>query len=124
MDLKTLIAFVALDVLLVLTPGADWAFAIAAGLRRSAIGASVAGLAGGYLVHVGLVTAGAGALITNSPAALNALTLVGAAYLAWLGVGAAWHPARVTASDKGGATEPEARSGVVGAPGATSRACW
>ncbi|MFD9006259.1 hypothetical protein ACFV0T_35835 [Streptomyces sp. NPDC059582] len=33
MDSTTVAAFLAVDLLLVLTPGADWAYAIAAGLR-------------------------------------------------------------------------------------------
>lgn len=102
MDFSALIAFVAVDLALVLTPGADWAFAIAAGLRGREVVASVAGLAGGYAVHAALVTVGVGALLARSASALDALTLAGAAYLVWLGLGVLRRPPGVTA-DAGGA---------------------
>jgi threonine/homoserine/homoserine lactone efflux protein len=85
MDFSALIAFVAVDLALVLTPGADWAFAIAAGLRGRSV-PSVAGLAGGYAVHATLVTVGVGALLARSASALDILTLAGAGYLVWLGL--------------------------------------
>jgi threonine/homoserine/homoserine lactone efflux protein len=113
MDPTLLSAFAALSLLLVPTPGADWAFAITAGLRRRNVGASVGGLASGYVGHVGLVTAGAGALVAHSGAALNALTFVGATYLAWLGIGTARHPTRVVAGD--GIDETNLRAGLRGA---------
>jgi threonine/homoserine/homoserine lactone efflux protein len=80
-------AFAAVDIFLVLTPGADWAFAIAAGLKGRRIVASVAGLAGGYVVQAALVTAGVGALLARNAGALSVLTLFGAAY--WCGWAAA-----------------------------------
>jgi len=96
MNSSALIAFAAVDLVLVLTPGADWAFAIAAGLRGRAI-APVAGLAGGYAVHAALVTAGVGALLARSPSALDVLTFAGAAYLLHLGIGVARRPAGISA---------------------------
>jgi threonine/homoserine/homoserine lactone efflux protein len=101
MDFSALIAFLAVDLALVLTPGADWAFAIAAGLRGRSV-ASVAGLAGGYAVHATLVTVGVGALLARSASALDVLTLAGAAYLIWLGLGVLRRPPNV-ASEAGGA---------------------
>jgi threonine/homoserine/homoserine lactone efflux protein len=100
MNLSALIAFLAVDLALVLTPGADWAFAIAAGLRGRSV-ASVAGLAGGYAVHAALVTAGVGALLARSASALDFLTLAGAAYLVWLGVGVLRRPPGVAAEAGG-----------------------
>src|SRR5262245_62798712 len=94
-NFSALIAFVAVDLALVLTPGADWAFAIAAGLRGRAVG-SVAGLTGGYAVHAALVTAGVGALLARSTSALDVLTLAGATYLVWLGLGVLRRPPAVT----------------------------
>ena len=90
-------AFATLDILLVITPGADWAFAIAAGLAGRNVHASVAGLAAGYLAPAALVTVGVGApLMARDPLALSVLTLVGAAYL--VSVGASRSPgARATA---------------------------
>jgi threonine/homoserine/homoserine lactone efflux protein len=91
MNFSALIAFAAVDLTLVLTPGADWAFAIAAGLRGRAV-SSVAGLAGGYAVHAALVTAGVGALLARSASALDVLTFAGAAYLLWLGLAVVRRP--------------------------------
>ncbi len=92
-------AFVAVDVLLVLTPGADWAFAVAAGLRGRWILASVAGLASGYLIDAALVTVGVGALLARHADALAVLTVLGAAYLVWLGTCVARRPAPLVAGD-------------------------
>jgi threonine/homoserine/homoserine lactone efflux protein len=99
-NFSALIAFVAVDLTLVLTPGADWAFAIAAGLRGRAV-ASVAGLAGGYAVQAALVTAGVGTVLARSASALDALTFAGAAYLLWLGLGVLRRPPGVTAGGAG-----------------------
>jgi threonine/homoserine/homoserine lactone efflux protein len=81
-----LAAFVAIDVVLVLTPGPDWAYVIAVGLRDRVVAPAVAGLVLGYAALTGVVAAGLAAVIATSPGALIAMTLVGAAYLLWLGV--------------------------------------
>lgn len=78
-------AFLAVDLLLILTPGADWAYAIAAGLRDRSVIPAVAGLVVGYAGHTLLVVAGLAAVVAASPALLTVLTAVGAAYLIWLG---------------------------------------
>ncbi|MBT0772276.1 LysE family translocator [Kineosporia sp. J2-2] len=79
-------AFWAVSFLLVLTPGADWAYAITAGLRYRSVLPAVSGLLAGYLAITVVVAAGAAALITSTPGALTVLTLAGAAYLGWLGI--------------------------------------
>jgi threonine/homoserine/homoserine lactone efflux protein len=71
--------------LLVLVPGADWAYAIAAGLRHRTILPAVGGLLAGYLVLTAVVAAGVAALVAGSPLILTVLTAVGAVYLVWLG---------------------------------------
>ena len=48
MDTTTLAAFLAVDLLLVFTPGADWAYAITASLRDRSVVPAVAGLVAGY----------------------------------------------------------------------------
>jgi threonine/homoserine/homoserine lactone efflux protein len=100
-NFSVLIAFVAVDLTLVLTPGADWAFAIAAGLRGRAV-ASVAGLAGGYALQAALVTAGVGTVLARSASALDVLTFAGAAYLLYLGIAVSRRPARVSAGSPAG----------------------
>ncbi|WP_309815585.1 LysE family translocator [Pseudarthrobacter sulfonivorans] len=70
-----------------LTPGADWAYAISAGLRHRTVIPAVAGLLTGHLVATAVVAAGVGALVSGSPLVLAALTVAGSAYLVWLGLG-------------------------------------
>jgi threonine/homoserine/homoserine lactone efflux protein len=79
-------AFLLVDVVLVLTPGPDWAYVIAVGLGSRALFPAVAGLVAGYALLTALVAGGLGALITATPGALTAVTLVGGTYLVWLGV--------------------------------------
>jgi threonine/homoserine/homoserine lactone efflux protein len=86
MDLSLLIQFWVLAVLLALTPGADWAYAIAAGVRGRSIGPPIAGLLTGYLALVAIIAVGVGALVSQYPVSLTVLTLVGGVYLVWLGV--------------------------------------
>ncbi|MFJ4989646.1 LysE family translocator [Streptomyces sp. NPDC088732] len=85
MDTTTLVAFLAVDLLLVLTPGADWAFAISAGLHERAILPAVGGLIAGYAGYTLLAVAGLAVIVADSPTALTALTVAGAGYLVWLG---------------------------------------
>ncbi|KOG36955.1 LysE family translocator [Streptomyces resistomycificus] len=83
----TLISFLAVDLLLVCVPGADWAYAISAGLRDRSPVVAVAGLVSGYALHTVLAVAGLAVLVARSPGLLTALTAAGAAYLVWLGWG-------------------------------------
>jgi threonine/homoserine/homoserine lactone efflux protein len=88
----TVAAFWAVSFLFVMTPGADWAYAIAAGLRHRVVLPAVAGLLAGHLAATAVVAAGVGALLAQSPLVLTVLTAVGAAYLVWLGIGMFAHP--------------------------------
>ncbi|MER6556614.1 LysE family translocator [Streptomyces sp. NPDC001027] len=85
MDSGTLISFLAVDLLLVCVPGADWAYVISAGLRGRSVGAAVGGLVSGYALHTTLAAAGLAVLVAGSPAVLTGLTAAGAGYLVWLG---------------------------------------
>lgn len=93
---STVLAFWAVSILFVLTPGADWAHAIAAGLRGRVVVPAVAGLLSGHLLAIVLVAAGVGALLASVPMALHLLTFAGALYLLWLGVGLVRHPPAAT----------------------------
>jgi threonine/homoserine/homoserine lactone efflux protein len=86
------VAFWAVSFLFVITPGADWAYAITAGLRHRVLPA-VGGLLVGHLTATVVVAAGVGALVARSPLVLTVLTMVGALYLVWLGIGMLAHPA-------------------------------
>lgn len=93
MSLSAVAAFWAVSFLLVLTPGADWAYVISAGLRgRALVLPAVAGLACGALLATLAVAAGVGSLVARSPVVLTVLTMAGAAYLLWLGIGMWRHP--------------------------------
>jgi threonine/homoserine/homoserine lactone efflux protein len=93
MDTGLLLSFLALDLLLVCVPGADWAYVIAAGVRGRSVGRAVAGLVAGYALHTALAVAGLAVLVARSPGLLTALTVAGAAYLVWLGWGVLRRPA-------------------------------
>lgn len=92
MEITSLTAFATVSVLLVLVPGSDWAYVIAAGLRdRSAIPA-VSGLLLGYAGVTAIVAAGLATAIARTPTLLTGLTIAGAAYLIWLGASALARP--------------------------------
>ncbi|WP_255950848.1 LysE family translocator [Streptomyces odontomachi] len=92
MTIGSIAPFWAVSFLLVLVPGADWAYAIAAGLRDRTILPAVGGLLAGYLVLTAAVAGGVAALLTRSPVALTVLTVAGAVYLIWLGMSAVARP--------------------------------
>ena len=92
MAIGTLAAFWAVSFLLVLVPGADWAYAIAAGLRDRSVLPAVAGLLAGYAVLTAVVAAGVAAVIARLPLALTVLTTFGAVYLLWLGINTVTRP--------------------------------
>jgi threonine/homoserine/homoserine lactone efflux protein len=88
-----ILAFWLVSLLLIVVPGADWAFTISAGLRARSVLPAVAGLVIGYAAVTAVVAAGVGALVAGSPAALTGLTLVGGGYLIWHGASTLAHPA-------------------------------
>ena len=92
MSVVAVAAFWAVSFLLVITPGADWAYAIAAELRHRTVVPAVGGLLAGHLVATVVVAAGVAALVARSSLAMTVLTVGGAVYLVWLGVGALAHP--------------------------------
>lgn len=101
MPIGSIVAFWGVAALLIAVPGVDWAFAINAGLRRKVLPAA-AGIVLGYLLMTAVVAAGLGALITSTPVALTALTVIGALYLMWLGTGAIRTPGALTSASVGG----------------------
>ncbi|SDQ60318.1 MULTISPECIES: LysE family translocator [unclassified Pseudomonas] len=92
MTLNMLAAFWAVSLLLVITPGADWAYAISAGLRGRVVVPAVAGLLLGHLLATLIVAAGVGGLVASNPMALTLLTVAGCGYLLWLGINMFVHP--------------------------------
>jgi threonine/homoserine/homoserine lactone efflux protein len=100
MNTTTVAAFLAVDLLLVFTPGADWAYAIAAGLRDRSVVPAVAGLIAGYAGYTLLAVAGLVVIVASSATLLTVLTVAGAGYLVWLGWGVLSRPPALTASDE------------------------
>ena len=92
MPVGTVAAFWVVSFLLVITPGVDWAYMIAAGLRHRTVLPAGGGLLTGHLAATAVVAAGVAALLARSPLAMTALTVAGAAYLMWLGAGTLAHP--------------------------------
>ncbi|MFJ7149532.1 LysE family translocator [Streptomyces sp. NPDC100445] len=99
MDSGLLLSFLAVDLLLVCVPGADWAYVIAGALRGGPVPRAVAGLVCGYALHTALAAAGLAVLVAGSPGLLTALTVAGAGYLLWLGWGVLRRPAVPGAAD-------------------------
>jgi len=93
MPVATIAAFWGVSFLFVITPGADWAYAMAAGLRNRTVLPAVGGLLAGHLAATAAVAAGVAVVVARSPMVLATLTVVGAAYLIWLGFGTLRHPA-------------------------------
>ena len=86
MDPVVLVTFIGASVLLILTPGADMMFAIASGMSGGTkVGiAAAAGISLGTFFHTSLAAAGLAAIVAASPATLEIIKYIGAAYLAYL----------------------------------------
>lgn len=98
MMISTVAAFWAVSFLFVITPGADWAYAIAAGVRHRTVMPAVGGLLAGHLLATAVVAAGVATVVANSPTVLTALTVAGAGYLVWLGFGMLTAPSTAPAA--------------------------
>jgi threonine/homoserine/homoserine lactone efflux protein len=85
MALGSVLAFWAVCTLLIIVPGADWAFIISTGLGGRSVVPAVGGLVLGYTGLTAAVAVGVGALVARTPVALTVLTMVGGAYLIWRG---------------------------------------
>jgi threonine/homoserine/homoserine lactone efflux protein len=105
MPAGSIIAFWGVALLLIVVPGADWAFTIDAGLRGPVLPA-VGGLVLGYTGMTAVVAAGVGTLVAENPKALTALTVLGGAYLMWHGARTLASPSTPTTPE----TETPART--------------
>jgi RhtB (resistance to homoserine/threonine) family protein len=102
------LVFVGVVALLTITPGADMAMvarSVFTGGRRDAF-ATTLGISAGCLVWAFASALGVAALLAASRTAYDALRLVGAAYLVWLGV-----QSLLAARRGAGAPEPVANAG-------------
>jgi threonine/homoserine/homoserine lactone efflux protein len=85
MAASSVLAFWAVALLLIVVPGADWAFVLGTGLRGRSVVPAVGGIVLGYAGITVVVAAGVGVLIARSAAVLSWLTAVGGCYLIWHG---------------------------------------
>lgn len=95
MATSSIAAFWLLTVLLVMVPGADWAFTISAGVQSRSVLPAIGGILLGYAAMTVVVAAGVGALVGKSPDALTGLTIAGGVYLIWCGVRTLANPAAI-----------------------------
>ena len=100
MEISLVAGFWLVSFLLIMTPGADWAYTISAGIHGRRIVPAVAGLMSGHLLATLVVVAGLGVLIAGHPLVLSAITLLGACYLLWLGVSLLRYPATVSSANQ------------------------
>lgn len=99
MGMGLVAAFWGVSALFVITPGADWAYAITSGLRNRSPLPAVLGLLAGHALATLVVAGGVGALVSSVPLVLTGLTLAGSLYLVWLGFGLLRNAAAIPASD-------------------------
>ena len=105
----SVVAFWAVALLLIMVPGADWAFVLGASLRGRSVLPAVAGLVLGYTGITIVVAAGVGAVVGRSPALLAGLTVVGGCYLIWHGATTFARPAAASARIGSAAPGPATR---------------
>jgi threonine/homoserine/homoserine lactone efflux protein len=93
------VTFLGIVVVLAITPGADMALVmrnvLAAGFRT--LWPTMAGIVSSLAVHITLCVAGLSVVLRDSEVAFTTVKLVGAAWLAWMGIGAiieAWRVGR------------------------------
>jgi threonine/homoserine/homoserine lactone efflux protein len=98
MDAQLLLACWGMMTFMVLVPGPDWAYVIAAGTRDRTIVPALGGILIGYLLAVIAVAVGVGAALAALPWALVVLTLAAAGYLSYLGIRILLHPPAVAAA--------------------------
>jgi threonine/homoserine/homoserine lactone efflux protein len=93
MAFSSIAAFWGVAALLIIVPGADWAYVIGAVLGGGSAVLAASGIVLGYTGMTIVVAAGVGALVARTPASLTALTVAGGLYLLWLGARTLTRPA-------------------------------
>jgi threonine/homoserine/homoserine lactone efflux protein len=80
------IAFLLVAVVVIVSPGPDFALTLRNSVTRGRGVATAIGVVAGQLVWVGATVAGVAAILVASRPAFEALRILGAAYLVWLGL--------------------------------------
>ena len=125
MAASSVVAFWAVALLLIIVPGADWAFVLGASLRARSVVPAVSGLVLGYAGITLVVAAGVGAIVGRSPALLTGLTVAGGCYLIWHGASTFARPAAPACTARAAApatTPPGAAAPATTPPGAAAPA--
>jgi threonine/homoserine/homoserine lactone efflux protein len=118
MAASSIIAFWAVALLLIIVPGADWAYVIGTVLGDRSVLLAVSGIVLGYAGMTVVVAAGVGGIVARNPASLTALAIAGGLYLLWLGARTVTRPtapaitADGTPSGTRSGTPSRARSGT------------
>jgi threonine/homoserine/homoserine lactone efflux protein len=94
-------AFWLVALVLIVVPGADWAFTLGASVRGRSVIPAVGGLVLGYAGITAVVAAGVGAAVARSTTILTGLTIVGGGYLIWHGATTYTRPATPTTIESG-----------------------
>lgn len=102
MNEQLLLACWGMMTLMVLLPGPDWAYILAAGTRDRTIVPALAGILTGYLAVVSAVAVGVGAAVAALPWVIVALTFAAAGYLSYLGIRVLRKPPVLAAVDASG----------------------
>lgn len=100
MTLSLFAAFWAVSILFIITPGADWAYTISAGIRGRFVIAAVVGLLSGHLIATLIVAIGVGAFVTSEPWIMTLITVAGACYLLWLGITMIKYPSSLSSDNE------------------------
>lgn len=114
MSAGTVAAFWGVSVMFAMTPGADWAYAISAGLRHRRVSPAVVGMLTGHFAVTVLVALGLAAVMASRPGLLDALTVAGVVYLVWLGVSMLRTPAAAVTEGEADASGSWLREALTG----------
>lgn len=106
MDWLSVLAFAGVALTLIAVPGPSWAFILTAVARDRMVLPAVAGLTVGCLLVAAVTALGLKPLVTASPLILASLTIAGAAYLCYLGVGTLSRPGGFEPTGHGGNSPP------------------
>lgn len=85
MDIAHLLSFWAVSLLLIVTPGPDWAFVLGHAFRRRPLVLPLLGIGLGYLGLTVVVSGGLGALVARHPVLLTVVTVLGVLVLLRIG---------------------------------------
>lgn len=86
MPFDLLSAYWLVCILLVISPGADWAYVIGSSSHKTTLNYAIVGLLFGYLATTLLIASGVGAFMMKMPNLISNIGIAGAVYLIYLGV--------------------------------------